>query len=140
MRHSSPVAPKGECFVLGSKWTRKGTAYSLPSAIRKVNGTPLAAADSTCSLVTKVFLPEATVGKQLRPRETRSGAQRLRTLWHTHPLGQNLIVTGGCGWVQGWGGGRLFSGKRRGTTLNEFLPKVDAGSCRGELTMAHSLG
>jgi quercetin dioxygenase-like cupin family protein len=27
-----------------------------------------------------------------------------RTLWHTHPLGQNLIVTGGCGWVQRWGG------------------------------------
>lgn len=27
-----------------------------------------------------------------------------RTLWHTHPLGQNLIVTGGCGRVQRWGG------------------------------------
>ena len=27
-----------------------------------------------------------------------------RTLWHTHPLGQNLIVTAGCGWVQRWGG------------------------------------
>ncbi len=26
-----------------------------------------------------------------------------RTLWHTHPLGQNLIVTAGCGWVQRWG-------------------------------------
>ena len=23
---------------------------------------------------------------------------------HSHPLGQNLIVTGGCGWVQRWGG------------------------------------
>jgi quercetin dioxygenase-like cupin family protein len=23
-----------------------------------------------------------------------------RTAWHTHPLGQNLIVTSGCGWVQ----------------------------------------
>ena len=23
-----------------------------------------------------------------------------RTAWHTHPLGQTLIVTGGCGWVQ----------------------------------------
>ncbi|MGA7877353.1 MAG: cupin domain-containing protein [Desulfoferrobacter sp.] len=27
-----------------------------------------------------------------------------RTLWHTHPLGQNLVVTAGCGWVQQWGG------------------------------------
>jgi quercetin dioxygenase-like cupin family protein len=23
-----------------------------------------------------------------------------RTAWHTHPLGQILIVTAGCGWVQ----------------------------------------
>src|SRR5262245_36326380 len=23
-----------------------------------------------------------------------------RTAWHTHPLGQNLIVTAGCGWAQ----------------------------------------
>ncbi|SRR4051794_36310295 len=27
-----------------------------------------------------------------------------RTAWHTHPLGQNLIVTAGRGWVQCWGG------------------------------------
>jgi quercetin dioxygenase-like cupin family protein len=27
-----------------------------------------------------------------------------RTAWHTHPLGQNLIVTSGCGLVQSWGG------------------------------------
>ncbi len=27
-----------------------------------------------------------------------------RTAWHTHPLGQTLIVTAGCGWVQHWGG------------------------------------
>lgn len=25
-----------------------------------------------------------------------------RTNWHTHPLGQILIVTAGCGWVQKW--------------------------------------
>ena len=29
-----------------------------------------------------------------------------RTAWHTHPLGQTLIVTSGCGWVQRWGGPR----------------------------------
>jgi len=27
-----------------------------------------------------------------------------RTAWHTHPLGQTLIVTFGCGLVQRWGG------------------------------------
>lgn len=27
-----------------------------------------------------------------------------RTAWHTHPLGQTLIVTGGCGRAQRWGG------------------------------------
>lgn len=26
-----------------------------------------------------------------------------RTAWHTHPLGQTLIVTSGCGWAQVWG-------------------------------------
>ena len=27
-----------------------------------------------------------------------------RTAWHTHPMGQNLVVTAGCGRVQRWGG------------------------------------
>lgn len=27
-----------------------------------------------------------------------------RTAWHTHPLGQTLIVTEGCGWAQREGG------------------------------------
>lgn len=27
-----------------------------------------------------------------------------RTAWHTHPFGQTLIVTAGCGWVQREGG------------------------------------
>ncbi len=30
-----------------------------------------------------------------------------RTAWHTHPLGQTLIVTGGCGLAQRWGEVRL---------------------------------
>ena len=29
-----------------------------------------------------------------------------RTAWHTHPLGQTLIVTGGLGWAQREGGPR----------------------------------
>ena len=27
-----------------------------------------------------------------------------RSAWHTHPLGQILIVTDGVGWIQQWGG------------------------------------
>ena len=27
-----------------------------------------------------------------------------RSAWHTHPLGQILIVTDGIGWIQQWGG------------------------------------
>lgn len=27
-----------------------------------------------------------------------------RAAWHTHPLGQTLIITAGCGWVQEEGG------------------------------------
>jgi quercetin dioxygenase-like cupin family protein len=27
-----------------------------------------------------------------------------RTAWHTHPLGQTLIITSGLGWAQHWGG------------------------------------
>ena len=27
-----------------------------------------------------------------------------RSAWHTHPLGQTLIVTASCGLVQSWGG------------------------------------
>ena len=29
-----------------------------------------------------------------------------RTAWHTHPLGQTLIVLAGAGWAQRWGGPR----------------------------------
>jgi quercetin dioxygenase-like cupin family protein len=29
-----------------------------------------------------------------------------RTNWHTHPLGQTLIVTSGCGWVKSEGGAK----------------------------------
>jgi quercetin dioxygenase-like cupin family protein len=34
-----------------------------------------------------------------------------RTAWHTHPLGQTLIVTTGLGWVQGEGGPSRRSGQ-----------------------------
>ena len=30
-----------------------------------------------------------------------------RTGWHSHPLGQTLIVTSGCGWAQSEGGAKV---------------------------------
>lgn len=36
-----------------------------------------------------------------------------RTTWHTHPLGQTLIVTLGCGWVQ-----------RKADRLKIFIPVI----------------
>ena len=30
-----------------------------------------------------------------------------RTAWHWHPLGQTLVVTQGCGWVQSEGGPKV---------------------------------
>jgi quercetin dioxygenase-like cupin family protein len=45
-----------------------------------------------------------------RPAPARSGGATVtfepgaRTAWHTHPLGQTLIVTAGLGWVQREGG------------------------------------
>jgi len=46
-----------------------------------------------------------------QPNDARRAAAALvtfepgaRTAWHTHPLGQTLIVTSGCGWVQREGG------------------------------------
>jgi quercetin dioxygenase-like cupin family protein len=43
------------------------------------------------------------------PDPARAGAARVtfepgaRSAWHTHPLGQNLVVTSGLGWTQIWG-------------------------------------
>jgi 4-carboxymuconolactone decarboxylase len=57
------------------------------------------------------FTGSATINRFLNenPPSRMSGASvafepGARTDWHTHPLGQTLIVTAGRGWVQQWGG------------------------------------
>ena len=51
------------------------------------------------------------------PEPARTGAAQVtfepgaRTAWHTHPLGQTLIVTAGLGWVQ-----------REGAPIEEIRP------------------
>ncbi len=57
------------------------------------------------------FTGKVTIDRQVRPDESKrimgslvSFEPGARTAWHTHPLGQTLIVTSGCGWVQIEGG------------------------------------
>jgi quercetin dioxygenase-like cupin family protein len=57
------------------------------------------------------FTGSVRVDPMFQPNESRRAAAALvtfepgaRTAWHTHPLGQTLIVTSGCGWVQREGG------------------------------------
>lgn len=79
----------------GSQPSQKGPAEWFTGAVRidPLNQT-LAPARVGCASVT--FEPSA------------------RTAWHTHPLGQTLIVTAGCGWAQRWGGPRRDTAGRRG--------------------------
>ena len=67
-----------------------------------------------------------------------------RSAWHTHPVGQILIVTSGLGWVQEWGGkARDQAGRRRAdragreTLARRFGhhghdPHCHPGGCRGQ--------
>src|SRR5450755_4493040 len=69
----------------GSQPSQKGPANNFTGSVRidPLNTAPEPARVS-CASVT--FEPGA------------------RTAWHTHPLGQTLIVIAGCGWVQRDGG------------------------------------
>jgi len=71
----------------GTQPSRKGPAETFTGDVR-IDPLFLAPdpARVTCALVT--FEPGA------------------RTAWHTHPLGQTLIVVSGCGWTQCWDGSK----------------------------------
>ncbi|MBX3278432.1 MAG: carboxymuconolactone decarboxylase family protein [Acidobacteria bacterium] len=56
----------------------------------------------TGSLGVESFLPPTEPSRVGGARVTF--APGARTNWHTHPLGQTLVVTAGVGWVQHWGG------------------------------------
>jgi quercetin dioxygenase-like cupin family protein len=51
-----------------------------------------------------------------------------RTAWHTHPLGQTLIVTAGCGRAQRWAVRSRKSGR---AMLSGFRPARNAGMAQG---------
>ena len=49
--------------------------------------------------------PIATMKPPARVRAARVAFEPgARTAWHTHPLGQTLVITAGCGWAQRLGG------------------------------------
>ena len=69
----------------GSQAPSVGAAQNFTGAVR-VDGRFQARAPARISGGTVTFEPGA------------------RTAWHTHPLGQTLVVTAGAGLVQHWGG------------------------------------
>jgi quercetin dioxygenase-like cupin family protein len=90
---------------------RTGTATSTStqaaqaiSVVRSSSQPPemTAVENFTGSLGIEPFLPPTEPSRVGGARVTF--APGARTNWHTHPLGQTLIVTAGVGWVQQWGG------------------------------------
>ena len=69
----------------GAEASRKGPAEWFSGAVR-IDALAQAPAPARVSAASVTFEPGA------------------RTAWHTHPLGQTLIVTSGCGWAQREGG------------------------------------
>ena len=74
-----------DIFASGSKPTRRGPA------------------DSFTGTVWQDPIIEAPAPARIRCNRV-SFEPGARTAWHTHPLGQNLNVTAGCGWAQHEGG------------------------------------
>jgi len=74
-----------EIARIGSQPSTKGKAEYFTGTVR----------------VDPLFQPHA-------PARTSAGSVTFepgaRSAWHTHPLGQTLIITAGCGWVQQEGG------------------------------------
>ena len=60
-----------------------------------------------------------------------------RTAWHTHPLGQTLVITSGFGWVQREGGSIEEVAGRRGvvSAWPEALAGVIAGLAAGSASL-----
>src|SRR6201998_2781544 len=70
-----------EIIRIGSQASGKGPAEYFTGTVR----------------IDPLFTPPAPARVAMAHVTFEPGA---RTAWHTHPLGQTLIVTGGCGWVQ----------------------------------------
>jgi quercetin dioxygenase-like cupin family protein len=74
-----------EIKKVGTQASQKGPAEWFTGAVR-IDPLSQAAEPGRVSCAAVTFEPGA------------------RTAWHTHPLGQTLVVTAGCGWTQRDGG------------------------------------
>lgn len=88
LQSATAVAQTSQSVVVqqaGAQSTSIGAAQNFTGAVR-VQGRFQGTSPARVSGGTVIFEPGA------------------RTAWHTHPLGQTLIVTAGTGLVQHWGG------------------------------------
>src|SRR5687767_13614318 len=87
-----------------------GAMSIAPSHAQAINVTPAASREAVRGAAEN-FTGTAIVEMLFvaRPR-TRAGAAQVtfapggRTVWHSHPAGQNLLATTGSGWIQEWNG------------------------------------
>ncbi|UQV44260.1 cupin domain-containing protein [Janthinobacterium lividum] len=103
-RYAAALLPL--CLPAGAVSAGAG-AISAPAAVTVTR----AAAMPTITGDARYFTGAVDVDAMFqRPSPARVGgaivsfAPGARTAWHTHPLGQTLIVTQGHGWVQHWQG------------------------------------
>jgi 4-carboxymuconolactone decarboxylase len=71
---------------------RAGTRQVIAAPVQNFTGT------------VKVEMLYTPVGAERASAGSVSFAPGARTAWHSHPLGQTLVVTAGIGRVQRWGG------------------------------------
>lgn len=94
MRLRAPKRPGRQDHRRQKRWTLKRSG-SRPSA------TP--SPDYFTGAVRQDPVIEAPAPARLRA-VTVTFEPGARTAWHTHPLGQTLVITSGLGWAQVWGG------------------------------------
>jgi quercetin dioxygenase-like cupin family protein len=96
--------------ALASQFAGSTAVAQKPSASTQITITPAAAQDVITGAPDR-FTGSVRVRSLFDPKDqTRSSGGEVtfqpgaRSAWHTHPLGQVLIVTDGVGWIQQWGG------------------------------------
>jgi quercetin dioxygenase-like cupin family protein len=88
----APLSPKQQNSTMNIEITRTGSKPSVKGPTDWFTGT---------TRIDPLFDPNESARAGAAQVTFEPGA---RTAWHTHPLGQRLIVTSGLGWVQGEGG------------------------------------
>lgn len=113
MNRHSTIASAIACLLAACASPQHSTDDQGPGSREDPIEIQTAASRSTSEGPAEYFTGKAMVEMLFGPNESRRGAAATvefqagaRTTWHTHPLGQTLVVTAGKGWVQEWGGPR----------------------------------